>query len=360
MPVAILDPRLRSRCIYTYKGGMQAVVWTELAAGRRVHLRRHLAAIVILGSVGAGRLGRDPRARRRRAGKTAGDRLLHSRFDRPHTVLGGPDRRRLPRDGVARRRPAHRAAPAVVAHPAGRADARSSAAASSCSASSRCSSSIGSGSGCSTAARSFPAPDADLPDVHPRAHAAGLARADPRRDRRGHDEHALRRDQLARRGDDARHLPAADEAHAPTIRRRSRMGKHVRARSGASCSRSARCSSRRTRSTPVVVVALGIASFTYGGLLGGFFLGIFWRRAIQRDAILGMSVGIFAMAFIVFAKPIIALHSRRSRARWRRSHDRLALVRAHRHDDHAATVGMLSSLTHPDAARAGRDRHGAS
>ena len=56
--------------------------------------------------------------------------------------------------------------------------------------------------------------------------------------------------------------------------------------------------------TPVVIVALGIASFTYGGLLGGFFLGIFWRRAIQRDAILGMSVAIATMAFIVFARPI--------------------------------------------------------
>jgi len=58
--------------------------------------------------------------------------------------------------------------------------------------------------------------------------------------------------------------------------------------------------------TPVVVVALGIASFTSGGLLGGFFLGIYWRRAIQRDAILGMSVAIATMAFIVFAKPIAA------------------------------------------------------
>ena len=58
--------------------------------------------------------------------------------------------------------------------------------------------------------------------------------------------------------------------------------------------------------TPVVVVALSIASFTYGGLLGGFFLAIFWKRAIQRDAILGMSVGIAAMTVIVFAKQIIA------------------------------------------------------
>lgn len=56
--------------------------------------------------------------------------------------------------------------------------------------------------------------------------------------------------------------------------------------------------------TPVVIVALGIASFTYGGLLGGFFLGIFWRRAVQRDAILGMSVAIATMAFIVFAKQL--------------------------------------------------------
>ena len=60
--------------------------------------------------------------------------------------------------------------------------------------------------------------------------------------------------------------------------------------------------------TPVVVVALSIASFTQGGLLGGFFLGMFWKRAIQRDAILGMSVGISCMAFIVFAKQIVAAY----------------------------------------------------
>ena len=58
--------------------------------------------------------------------------------------------------------------------------------------------------------------------------------------------------------------------------------------------------------TSVVVVALSIASFTYGGLLGGFFLAIFWRRARQRDAIIGMSVGIAVMSVIVFAKQISA------------------------------------------------------
>jgi Na+/proline symporter len=60
--------------------------------------------------------------------------------------------------------------------------------------------------------------------------------------------------------------------------------------------------------TPVVVVALSIASFTYGGLLGGFGLALLWPRAIQRDAITGMAVGIFAMTLVVFAKQIIAAY----------------------------------------------------
>jgi SSS family transporter len=62
----------------------------------------------------------------------------------------------------------------------------------------------------------------------------------------------------------------------------------------------------QNQQTPVVVIALSIASFTYGGLLGGFFLAIFWRRARQADAIIGMSVGILAMSVIVFAKQISA------------------------------------------------------
>lgn len=61
----------------------------------------------------------------------------------------------------------------------------------------------------------------------------------------------------------------------------------------------------KEQGTPVVVVALSIASFTYGALLGGFFLGISWTRAIQRDAILGMSVAIVVMAVIVFAKQLL-------------------------------------------------------
>jgi SSS family solute:Na+ symporter len=62
----------------------------------------------------------------------------------------------------------------------------------------------------------------------------------------------------------------------------------------------------KAEGTPVVVIALSIASFTYGGLLGGFFLAMLWPRAIQRDAILGMGVGIFTMSLVVFGKTGIA------------------------------------------------------
>jgi SSS family solute:Na+ symporter len=63
----------------------------------------------------------------------------------------------------------------------------------------------------------------------------------------------------------------------------------------------------KQQGTPVVVIALSIASFTYGALLGGFFLGWLWRRAIQRDAIIGMSVGLVVMSVVVFAKQLIPL-----------------------------------------------------
>lgn len=50
--------------------------------------------------------------------------------------------------------------------------------------------------------------------------------------------------------------------------------------------------------TPIVVVALQVASFTYGGLLGGFLLGVLSRRADQRDAILGMGAATAFMAVL--------------------------------------------------------------
>jgi SSS family solute:Na+ symporter len=48
--------------------------------------------------------------------------------------------------------------------------------------------------------------------------------------------------------------------------------------------------------TPLVVIALQIASFTYGGLLGGFLLGLISKRADGRDALTGMGIAVAAMA----------------------------------------------------------------
>lgn len=50
-----------------------------------------------------------------------------------------------------------------------------------------------------------------------------------------------------------------------------------------------------SQGTPIVVIALQIASFTYGGLLGAFLLAFVSRRAEQRDAITGMAVAIVVM-----------------------------------------------------------------
>jgi SSS family transporter len=47
--------------------------------------------------------------------------------------------------------------------------------------------------------------------------------------------------------------------------------------------------------TPVVVIALQIASFTYGGLLGGFLLAVLSPRVREADAILGIGVAIAAL-----------------------------------------------------------------
>lgn len=91
----------------------------------------------------------------------------------------------------------------------------------------------------------------------------------------------------------------------------------------------------RAEGTPVVVIALSIASFTYGGLLGGFFLALIWPRAIQRDAIVGMAVGIFTMSLVVFGKTGIAWP-------W------FVLIGT----AVTLTVGILSSLTHPAPPRA--------
>lgn len=49
----------------------------------------------------------------------------------------------------------------------------------------------------------------------------------------------------------------------------------------------------------VVELALSIASFTYGGLLGTFMLGIFVKEAKQEDALAGFTSGIFIMITVI-------------------------------------------------------------
>jgi len=84
--------------------------------------------------------------------------------------------------------------------------------------------------------------------------------------------------------------------------------------------------------------------------IGTYFRRNLWRRAIQRDAILGMSVAIATMAFIVFAKPIVAAYPSLTSTLAPFANiawpwyvligTSLTLI-----------VGILSSLTHPMPAR---------
>ncbi|MFQ5536803.1 MAG: sodium:solute symporter [Gemmatimonadota bacterium] len=53
-----------------------------------------------------------------------------------------------------------------------------------------------------------------------------------------------------------------------------------------------------SRRTSAVEAALGIASVVYGGLLGAFALGVLTRRAGQAAAILGMAAGIATVTFL--------------------------------------------------------------
>jgi SSS family transporter len=55
------------------------------------------------------------------------------------------------------------------------------------------------------------------------------------------------------------------------------------------------------RRTPVVELALQIASLTYGALLGTYILGGFWRRARQVDVIIAMVACILVMLPVIFA-----------------------------------------------------------
>jgi Na+/proline symporter len=54
--------------------------------------------------------------------------------------------------------------------------------------------------------------------------------------------------------------------------------------------------------TPVVVLALSIASVTYGALLGTYLLAARWPRATGRDVVGGVAVTVVVMLVVVFAR----------------------------------------------------------
>ena len=58
--------------------------------------------------------------------------------------------------------------------------------------------------------------------------------------------------------------------------------------------------------TPVVVLALSIASVTYGALLGTYILAGRWPRAGGRDVVIATLVTLIAMLIVVFARPLSA------------------------------------------------------
>ncbi len=58
------------------------------------------------------------------------------------------------------------------------------------------------------------------------------------------------------------------------------------------------------RQTPVVVLALSIASLTYGGLLGTYLLGGLWSRARQRDVIVAVVASVVVMTPVVLGFPV--------------------------------------------------------
>lgn len=54
------------------------------------------------------------------------------------------------------------------------------------------------------------------------------------------------------------------------------------------------------RQNPVVELGLAIASYTYGGLLGSFLLGLLNKKANQWDAIISFAAAILCMIWIIF------------------------------------------------------------
>ena len=61
------------------------------------------------------------------------------------------------------------------------------------------------------------------------------------------------------------------------------------------------------KDTPVVVLALSIASITYGALLGTYLLASRWPRAQSRDVLGSVAVTVTVMLLVVFAKQLATI-----------------------------------------------------
>ena len=300
MPVAILILGLLT-VVYTYKGGMKAVVWTEMVQAG-VYIFGGLSAIVILGQEVPGGWG----AIISQAG--AADKLnaidLYTGFDRPHTVFAGLI------GGAFLSMASHGADQMIVQRLLSARSLREAQRAI-----------IGSGIAVIFqfglflmigvglfvlyGGREFPAADAIFPTFIIERMPSGLV---------GLIVAAIVAATMSTHSGAINSLAAATThdiylpltGRSPDDPKTLRAGKLFALIWGVGLTLGALLYPDDPK-RPVVVVALAIASFTYGGLLGAFFLGIFWRRALQRDMILGMSVGLLSMAVIVFAGQLLKL-----------------------------------------------------
>ncbi|MDQ3242697.1 MAG: sodium:solute symporter [Gemmatimonadota bacterium] len=286
--------------IYTYKGGMKAVVWTELLQAS-VYVLGGISAVILLGKSVAGGWGQitDVAAA---AGKL---QLidLYTGFDRPHTIFAGLI------GGAFLSMASHGADQLIVQRLMTARSLRDAQKAI-----------IGSGFVVFAqftlflfvgvglfvlyGGRAFPAPDSIFPTFILQYMPPGLI---------GLILAAILAATMSTHSGAINSLAAATthDIYLPLSKRKTddaatlRFGKLSALVWGIVLTGGALL--YKEQGTPVVVIALSIASFTYGALLGGFFLGILWPRAMQRDAITGMSVAIVVMALIVFAKQLIPL-----------------------------------------------------
>src|SRR5215212_9986313 len=338
MPAAILLLGALT-VIYTYRGGMKAVVWTELVQAG-VYLLGGISAIVLLGRSVDG--GWDAILSAAGAGGKLRAIDTYAGFDRPHTLLAGL------LGGAFLSMASHGADQLIVQRllsSRSLKDAQRALVGSGIVVFAQFTLFllIGVGLFVLYGGRQFSAPDAIFPTFIVERMPPGLT---------GLVVAAIVAATMSTHSGAINSLAAATthDIYLPLTKRRAdspetlRAGKLFALAWGVALTAGALLF--KEQGTPAVVVALGIASFTYGGLLGVFFLGNFWARANQRDAITGMAVAISAMAFIVFAKQIAGAYPALgdalgplARIAW----PWYVLIGT----TITLAVGVLSSLTHP-------------